>query len=92
MDGHGFGVSAVTGILQTGLQPRSSVTLGTRRSSGFVTVEQEADLQRRDEDEQQLRAAALHRLSSTLSLASTHDTGPAEALEVSLVVSTVCAC
>ena len=80
--GEGYGVNAVNDLLRNSLQPRRSVTLGTRRSSGFVTLEQEADRERREDDERQLRAIALQRLSSTLSYASTHDTGPTETLEV----------
>ena len=79
MDGEGYGVSAVSDLLS---QPQRSVTLESRRASGFVTAEKEADLQRKDADEQQLRAIALQRLSFTLGYASTHDTHCSETLEV----------
>ena len=82
MSSEGYGVGAVNELFHGSLEPRGSIALITTRSSGFVTAEQEADLQRRKDDEKQLRAIALQRLSSTLSHASTHDTGPTETLEV----------
>ena len=51
-------------------------------SPEFMTAEQDADLRRRDEDEQQLRAVALESLASTIERTSYCDTGSTEAFEV----------